>query len=240
MIHGNTVLAVVMARGGSKGIPRKNLRLVGGKPMLAWTIAAAQGSRFIDRTILSSEDSEIVSVARQIGCEVPFMRPAELALDETSAMDVVHHALGALEKTYDFLVLLQPTSPLRSSIDIDSCLMMCHEKTAPAAVSVVKVDKNPYWMYSIETDLRLRPLITTEERPTRRQSLPSYYALNGAVFVARTEWLIKTGDFVGPETVAYIMPADRSVDIDTERDLWLANAFIAGNEGFTSTGAKLP
>ncbi len=232
MIYDKTVLAIVMARGGSKGISRKNLRLVGEKPMLAWTIAAARESHFIDRTILSSEDSEIISVARQLGCEVPFVRPAEFALDETSAMDVVRHAIAALKKTYDFIVLLQPTSPLRTGADIDGCLMMCHEKTAPAAVSVVEADKNPHWMYSVDNDLRLRPLIASEKRPTRRQCMPSYYALNGAVFVARTEWLVKAGDFVGPETVAYIMPADRSVDVDTERDLWMANALIRKQSGF--------
>jgi CMP-N,N'-diacetyllegionaminic acid synthase len=236
MIHGKTVLGLVMARGGSKGIPRKNLRLVGGKPMLAWTINAAQDSSFIDRTILSSDDPEIITLARELGCEVPFVRPARLAADDTSAMDVVRHAVSALKTAYDYLVLLQPTSPLRTGIHIDECLTLCYERAAPAAVSVVEAATNPYWMYSVEQDLRLTALMGPKQRPTRRQELPSYYALNGAIFVARTAWLLKNNDFVGPESVAYIMPPESSVDIDTERDLWLANALIHGNGAFAPSG----
>lgn len=226
MIDAKTVLALIMARGGSKGLPRKNLREVGGRPMLAWTIDAARKSRFIDRTVLSSEDPEIIAAARDLDCEVPFVRPIELARDETPAMDVVRHAVGCLDRTYDYLVLLQPTSPLRICEDIDGCLALCHGKGAPAAVSVTEADKSPHWMYRVGSDHRMSPLIPVERRPLRRQELPAYHVLNGAVFVARCDWLARRDDFVSSDTLAFIMPGARSVDIDDELQLRLANTLL--------------
>src|SRR5262249_30378594 len=113
MIGRYTVLAVIPARGGSKGVPQKNIRTVGGRPLIAWTIEAAKGSRYLDRVVLSSDDRKIIDVAESYGCDIPFVRPAELATDEADSMSVVRHAIASFNEHYDYLVLLQPTSPLR-------------------------------------------------------------------------------------------------------------------------------
>jgi CMP-N,N'-diacetyllegionaminic acid synthase len=225
MIDRKSVLALVIARGGSKSVPRKNLRELGGKPLLAWTLEAAAGSRYIDRTVVSTDDVEIMMLAERLGADVPFMRPAELAEDDTPAMDVVRHALATLDCRYDYLALLQPTSPLRTSGDIDGCLALCDSAGAPAAVSVTEATKSPYWMYRLGPELQMTALMPPP-RPTRRQDIPSVYELNGAVFVARTEWLATAQDFLGPECRAYVMPAERSIDIDSELDLQFVSAVL--------------
>lgn len=218
MIQGKTVLAIVPARGGSKGIPRKNIREVGGKPLIAWTIEEAKKSRYIDRLILSSDDDEIIEVAKTWGCEVPFKRPLELAQDDTPGIEPVLHALKVLPK-YDYVILLQPTSPLRTVYDIDCCLEKCLKANANACVSVTEVTENPYWMYILEEDGTMRQLIQTNDFFDRRQDLPQVYRLNGAVYVAKHEWLLQSRSFLSRDTLAYVMPWDRSVDIDTESDI---------------------
>jgi N-acylneuraminate cytidylyltransferase len=217
MIAGKTVLAVIPARGGSKGVPRKNIRVVAGKPLIAWTIEEARRSSHIDRLIVSTDDSEIAAVAQQWRCEVPFMRPPELARDETPGIAPVIHAMEALPERYDLVVLLQPTSPLRSGADIDGCIATLVARQAKACVSVAEPGQSPYWMYKLDDKDRLQPLL--EGAFNRRQDLPKVYSLNGAVYVAEAEWLLQSNSFVGPGTIGYIMPIGRSLDIDTETDL---------------------
>ncbi len=219
MIDGKKVLAIIPARGGSKGLPRKNLLEVGEKPLLAWTIEEGLKSRFIDRLILSSEDIEIIKTAKKWGCEVPFIRSQELATDEATTAAVVLHALEELRETYDYVVLLQPTSPLRSHQDIDSCIEECHERDAASCVTVSATDKSPFWMYFLNADNHMKAVIETSNRPTRRQELPTAYALNGAVYVVKREWFQKTESFITEDTIAHVMPKERSLDIDTELDL---------------------
>lgn len=220
MIHNKKVLAVIPARGGSKGVPRKNIRLLNGKPLIAWTIEAAKKSKYIDRLILSSEDKEIIKIAEAYGCEAPFIRPTHLALDETPGIDPILHALGEVTG-YDYIVLLQPTSPLRATNDIDNCIERLIEKNASSCVSVTESNTSPYWMYTLNENGRMKQFVNHETLPVRRQDLPQVFALNGAVYVAEIEWLRKTESFLTEETVAYIMPRGRSYDIDTEEDfLW--------------------
>lgn len=222
MIAREPVLAVIPARGGSKTLPRKHVRDVAGRPLIAWTIAAAAASRFIDRVVLSSDDAEIIEVARGLGCEVPFVRDAALAGDHALTIDVVLDALARLPG-YPWVVLLQPTSPLRTADDIDGALALCAERGATSCVSVSAAAQSPYWMYRVGAAGRLEPLF---ERPAigRRQDLPAVYHLNGAVYVARSEQLARTRTFVDGDTIAYEMPAARSCDIDTEDDLNIAAA----------------
>lgn len=220
MINGMSVLAVIPARGGSKGIKRKNLREVGGKPLIAWTINAANQSRYIDRLILSTDDAEICECAQQWGCEVPFDRPHELATDTASSVDVVIHALGQLKEKYDLIVLLQPTSPLRSTDDIDNCIEKCTVNNVNACVSVLLSDKTPYWMYHIQNDSGvINPVIEKDHMPTRRQDAADCFVLNGAVYVIKSNILEASRAFVVQNTVAYEMPKTRSIDIDTEDDI---------------------
>ena len=224
MIGGKRVLAIIPARGGSKGVPRKNIRVVAGKSLIAWTVEAARGSRYIDRLIVSTDDPEIAQVAIECSCEVPFMRPPELALDDTPGVAPVHHALQTLPESYDIVVLLQPTSPLREAVDIDGCLELMMRENAKACVSVVMPDKSPYWMYGLGGGQRLEPLL--ENRFIRRQEIPPVYALNGAVYVADSRWMLTSDSFVCGDTVAYIMPKERSLDIDDEVDFSICSLFL--------------
>ncbi|MDH4395560.1 MAG: acylneuraminate cytidylyltransferase family protein [Limnobacter sp.] len=212
-----TVLAVITARGGSKGLPRKNVLPAAGKPLIVWTVEAAFASTVINRVILSSDDDEIMEVAAAAGCDIPFRRPTDLASDKASSMDVVFHALQELPG-YDFVVLLQPTSPLRTAEDIDEAFHLMQAHNAPACVSVTEVEQSPYWMYKLTDDDRLTGLLEPLSGVSRRQDLPSVYTLNGAIYIANVEWLLKSGSFIGPETVAYKMPKSRSIDIDDDID----------------------
>ncbi len=212
-----SVLGLVVARGGSKGLPKKNLKMVAGIPLISWTIDAALKSGCIDRVVLSSDCSEIMSVAAAMGCEVPFKRPSSLATDEATSIDVVLHALDNLPD-YDFVVLLQPTSPLRTSEDIDSAFNLIVSSGAPSCVSVCEASESPYWMFNLEANLRLSSVIPNESIITRRQDLPPVYVLNGAIYIARVDWLRRTKSFFGHECVAYKMPRERSMDIDTAED----------------------
>ncbi len=217
MIQGRRVLGVIPARGGSKGVPGKNIRQVGGRPLIAWTIAQAQQSRYIDRTVVSSDSPEIMSVARAWGGDVPFARPAALATDTAPGVAPAIHAAGEIPG-YDYVVLLQPTSPLRTTDDIDACIELCVSSGAPAAVAVALVAESPYWMYRMGPKERLVPLWGSSEFATRRQDLPPIYSINGAVYVALTEWLKESGTFLTEETVGYVMPGNRSADLDNEDD----------------------
>lgn len=225
MFENNRYLAVIPARAGSKGLPGKNLLPLGGKPMIAWSIQAALASRYLDRVVVSSEDEEILSVARQWGADTPFVRPVELAGDGTPGIDVVLHVCLALPD-YDFVVLLQPTSPLRSTADIDQAIAWCRERGAPVCVSVTKPEKSPYWMYFLDEVGHMAPVVDASQRPALRQALPEAYALNGAVYVARIDWLRQTRSFLATETVAYVMPRERSVDIDTALDFKVAEVLV--------------
>lgn len=218
MIEGKIILGIIPARGGSKGIPRKNIRCLAGKPLIAWTIEEARKSKYIDRLILSSEDDEIIKVAREWGCEVPFVRPAELAGDDVPGSLVVIHAMNTIVEKYDYIVLLQVTSPLRTVEDIDNAIRYCIDQGAPVCASVCLVQHSPYWMHTVTRGNRLRPLIKQQRIIDRRQDLPEVYMENGAVCIARTEYLLQHSGFITQDTLAYIMPRDRSLDIDEEVD----------------------
>lgn len=216
MINQQTVLAVIPARGGSKTIPRKNIRMLAGKPLIAWTIEEARKSSYIDRVIVSSEDAEIIKIAQEWGAEVPFVRPARLADDESGGIEPVLHALRTIPEYYDYVVLLQPTSPLRSADDIDGCIAYCLRCGAPACVSVSAAAKNPYWMYRLDGSGKMIPVMATEKPIERRQELPAFYCLNGSLYAAKTDYLLLGKNFITDETVAYVMPEERSLDIDGE------------------------
>lgn len=227
MIDHYSFLGIIPARGGSKAVPRKNLRNIAGKPLIAWTIEEAQKSKYIDRLIISSEDEEIISTAKSRGCEAPFVRPGKLAQDDTPGIEPVLHALKMLPG-YDYIVLLQPTSPLRNVQDIDGCIEKCINLHANGCVTVTEPEKSPYWMYSLENDDRLFPLLDNENIITRRQELPKVYVLNGAVYVLKSDWLLKNKTFITTETVGYRMPKERSLDVDTELDLTIFELLLKG------------
>jgi CMP-N,N'-diacetyllegionaminic acid synthase len=223
-----SLLALIPARGGSKGIPRKNIKPLAGKPLIGWTIDAAKQVSCVDRIVVTTEDEEIAAVARAFGAEVPFMRPPDLATDETPGIEPVLHALKRLPD-YEWVLLLQPTSPLRTHRDIEAIWQLCQSSAAPSAVSITEASKHPYWMYAQDDQARLQPFISGRPDITRRQDLLAAYALNGALYLAKTEWLLQQGGFIGPETVGYVMPPERSADLDTEQD-WRWVEFLIGQK----------
>ncbi|MDP2849425.1 MAG: acylneuraminate cytidylyltransferase family protein [Humidesulfovibrio sp.] len=215
MYKGKRILATISARGGSKGVPGKNIRDLGGLPLIAWTIREARRSAMIDRLVVSSDDEGILAVARSHGAETPFVRPAELARDDTPGVDPVLHAVEALKpEAYDYVVLLQPTSPLRTVEDIDGCIAACLDGGHPCVLTVTQPEKSPYFMFTMAEDGRMSPVIAQESYHTRRQDLPRVFAPNGAVYVADCQWLARTRSYLTPETRGFEMPRDRSQDVD--------------------------
>lgn len=225
------VLGVITARGGSKGVPRKNLRMLGGKPLLAYTCIAARRSRRLNRVILSTEDEEIAAAGRQWGVEVPFRRPEELARDATPTLPVLQHAVAWLEDrgdTYDAVCLLQPTNPLRPPEWIDACIEMLEARNADCVITVLPVppEHNPHWVY-FEQDGLLR-LATGEKTPIpRRQDLPPAFHREGSVYVTRRDVLMEGNSLFGDRVVGYAVDPARSVNIDTLADFVRAERLLA-------------
>jgi CMP-N,N'-diacetyllegionaminic acid synthase len=218
----HSVLGVIAARGGSKGLLRKNVLDAGGKPLISWTIGAAQNSTSITKLILSSDDEEIIQTALSWGCEVPFVRPSELAYDSSSSIDVVLHALDEMPG-FDYVMLLQPTSPLRTAEDIDDAFSLLQLNGSNSCVSVCEAEQSPYWMYELNEDKILNPVIAQKLQLTRRQDLPPVYMLNGAIYIANVEWLRSTKNFLAEGCIGYIMSKRKSLDIDTAEDLAIFN-----------------
>lgn len=225
MIDGRSVLAIIPARGGSKGLPNKNILPLAGKPLIGWTIDAALQSQSVDHCILTSDSPAIAEVAEQHGCEVPFMRPSHLASDEATTVDTILHALNEMDK-HDLFIVLQPTSPLRTAADIDAAMSLMLKQNAQSCVSVTRADKSPQWMYHREPMGQLQPVMPNMSIVSRRQDLKAVYVLNGAIYIAETEFFLKEKIFLNSESVSYLMPKERSVDIDDKMDFELAEAII--------------
>ncbi len=232
---GRKILALIPARGGSKGIPGKNIRHLAGRPLICWTIDTALATSVLDRIIVTTDDREIAAIARQAGADVPFLRPAELARDETTDMPVYHHALQWLadEERYlpDIVVWLRPTAPLRIPVDIEQAVARLLTTGADWIRSICPVEHHPYWMYRLEDD-RLQPFqpgLDTARFP-RRQTLPPVYRLNGAVEVTWCRTILKKQLLYSGDVRGYIMPPERSIDIDTMIDFLTAEALLAGRK----------
>jgi len=218
-----SLLALIPARGGSKGIPRKNLRPFCGKPLLQWSIDVALSSPSVDRLVVSTDDPEIAEVARAGGAEVPFLRPHELATDTTPGIAPVLHALQLLPEVSE-LLLLQPTSPLRQVDDVEAIVSLHRQPGRDAVVSVVPSSKHPAWMFSLSSEQVLEPLVDHSDAACRQQ-LPPAYALNGALYLASRSFLERERSFLTPNTMGYLMPPERSVDIDSLLD-WQWGEFL--------------
>jgi len=213
-----TLLALIPARGGSKGIPGKNIRPLAGKPLIAHTIEAALQVPSLGRVVVSTDDPAIASVSLQWGAEVPFLRPSELATDDIPGIAPVLHALEQFPEVSRVL-LLQPTSPLRSRDDIEGLLAFQRTRQCPSLVSVCASNKHPQWSYRLAASGELSPFLPSAPANCRQELEPAY-TLNGAMYLCDRAWLQNQGSFVGPGTLGYPMPPERSVDIDTPLD-WL-------------------
>jgi len=223
------ILYIIPARGGSKGLPGKNIRLLGNKPLIAYAIEAAVNSVFKGTVIVSTDDEEIATVGKKYGAAVPFMRPDELATDAASTMDLVFHAINFYKQQhvfFDVVVVLQPTSPLRTSSDIDQAISLMKEKKMYAVVSVCESEHHPLWTNILPPDGSMKNFIREEVKGKNRQQLPLNFRLNGALYISKSEALETYKGFIHEKTIAYIMPTDRSVDIDHEIDFKLAELLL--------------
>lgn len=222
------VLGVITARGGSKGLPGKNLKLLGGKPLIAYTIEAASASHALDRAILSTEDTAIAEAARALGCDVPFMRPAELAQDDTPHLPVIQHAVRWMDEHAgyrpDAVMILQPTSPLRAAADIRAAVTLLEQSGADSALSVSEVPAHAHPMRAlrVDDDGRAVLFVTGEDvrhRINRRQDLPAAWMMNGAIYICRTRVLFADPpSLYGDRVVVHRMPAPRGLSIDDAHD----------------------
>ncbi|MBE7560119.1 acylneuraminate cytidylyltransferase family protein [bacterium] len=230
-----STLAVIPARGGSKGLPRKNLRQLAGRPLLSFTIEAAKNSR-LDRVILSTDSEEIADIGRKYGAEVPFMRPAELARDQSSSLSVLLHALHWVRKHDrffpDVVALLQPTSPLRTAEHINEGLDILSATGARSVIGISPVEEiHPYYMFTLAADFRLRYIMDVHPRPMRRQDLPPVYRINGALYLTRSDYYDLPLEPDAPvydatHLVGLPMDAVSSIDINTLVDLEQAEALL--------------
>lgn len=223
-----TILAIIPARGGSKGLPRKNILPLGDKALIGWTIKAAQAAMCKPYCLVSTDDAEIADICGQLAAQPPFLRPAALATDTATSMDVVFHALEWYEKTQglvEYVMLLQPTSPFRTAHDIDAALHHMINQNAPACVSVCACEHPPQWAYTLSQTGALQSLFTGTNIE-RRQDIAPAYRLNGAVYIAKSSWLKQHKTFVTSDTTAYVMPQNRSVDIDTNDDFLYAQFLL--------------
>jgi N-acylneuraminate cytidylyltransferase/CMP-N,N'-diacetyllegionaminic acid synthase len=223
------ILAIITARGGSKGVPKKNIRLLAGKPLIVYTIEAAQKSKFLNRIIVSTDDQEIAKIAKKYKVEVPFIRPKNLARDTTPMLSVLRHAVKHLEdkEEYeaDIIVRLQPTSPLRTAYDIDRAIDKLLKTNASIVETVCKVNHHPFWMVKLKND-KLYPFIKTKKPCFYRQELPELYMLNGAVYVIKKQTLMKKKKIFSENTRAIIMEPERSIDIDNLFNFKIAEFLI--------------
>lgn len=226
------ILAIIPARGGSKGIPRKNIFPLYGKPLIEYTFEAAKGSKLINRIILSTEDSEIAETGRKNGIDVPFMRPKELSEDNTPTLPVIKHAVEFVEREQnyfaDIIVILQPTAPLRKSYHIDEALtLLINNPDVDSVVSVTEVPHqyNPYFVMKIEDGL-LKFYNSESAKYTRRQELPKVYSRNGAIYALRLETLNKKNSLYGDTCLPYVMSFEESANIDTIHDIKIAERFL--------------
>ena len=232
MLNNKSFLAVIPARAGSKRLPHKNRLPLAGKPLIQWTIEAAKASVYVDAIVVSSDDDDVLSIASEAGVEAQ-SRPASLATDTASSADCVAYVLEQLPQQYDYIVLLQPTSPLRTAADIDAAIRKVLDAGAESVTSVTEIEHSPLWSNTLPDDGSMADFIKPANGK-RSQDLPTYYRLNGAVYVVDVNAFLTNNQFIQPAGFAYIMPQQRSVDIDTQLDLLYAESVI---DFFSTHGA---
>ncbi len=230
MFHSLQIIAVIPARSGSKGLLHKNIRILGGKPLIAHSIIQAQETGIVDEIFLSTDSQEYADIAVKYGANVPFLRSEELASDSASTWACVREALDryhTLGKEYDIVLLLQPTSPLRTARDIIGAIKQMALSNADAVVSVCEADHSPLWYNTLPENKSLTGFVRPEIMAKTRQELPAYYRINGAIYAVSTSYFSKTQNIYDGNSFAYIMPKERSLDIDTQFDFSFAEYLLS-------------
>lgn len=224
------VLGAIFARGGSKGVPRKNARNMAGKPLLAHAIEAARAARCLDRVIVSTDDEELAEIARSYGADVPFLRPAALATDECPEWLAWRHAICAVSeidgRAIDVLVSVPPTSPLRDPGDIDKCVRRLLETNADVAVTVTPAARSPYFNMVVLEDDRARLVLPPAASVDRRQDAPDVYDMTTVAYAARAQFVLDAPSMFSGHVSAVVIPAERALDIDTELDFRVAEMLL--------------
>lgn len=231
MYQSKKTLGIITARGGSKGVPRKNIKDLAGKPLIVYTIEAAKGSKHLTRCIVSTDDEEIAAVAKQSGGDIPFMRLAELAQDDSTSIAVAQHTITWLKdnqgENYDYIMILQPTSPLRTAADIDACIQKIVDTGADSVISVKELVDFSLKKFKKIVDDQILPYVEDEGiTPLPRHKLEKIYKRNASIFLTKTE-LVMRGDLFGQVSRPYLMPEERSVDINSLVDFDLAEFFMS-------------
>ncbi len=222
-------LAIIPARSGSKGVVDKNIKLLGGKPLLSYTIDAAIKSRQFEEVFVSTDSNEYAEIAKQYGAKVPFLRSPQNAGDNASSWGVVRESLRKYEesgKKFDTIALLQPTSPLRGAIEIIEGYRLFERKGANSVISVCEVEHSPLLCNVLDDSLSMKNFVDKEVYLKPRQQLPVYHRVNGAMYIIKTKGDTDIFDLYDEKCYAYIMPQERSVDIDTELDFGVAEKYL--------------
>jgi N-acylneuraminate cytidylyltransferase/CMP-N,N'-diacetyllegionaminic acid synthase len=224
------MVAIIPARGGSKGVQGKNIKLLCGKPLIAYTIEAAKAAKRIDRIVLSTDDTDIAQIARAYNVDIPFMRPKELAQDDSRGIDTYIYTIDKLNKElnnhYDEFIVLQPTSPLRMPEDIDNAIELFYKNNANAVIACVMMPHPPTWARKINKDGKIENYFNIDIENKNRQEFESAYLPNGAIYILKYSFLTEKYAYYSDKTYAYLMPPERSIDIDTELDFKLAELLI--------------
>lgn len=233
MLDKYNVTALIPARGGSKRLPRKNVKLLHGKPLIAWSIEVAKVSKYIDRVVVSTDDEEIKRISEQHGAEVPFLRPEHLANDHASSFDVIKHTIDylKLDQSNELIVLLQPTSPLRLVSEIDRALEFFVHKNAKGVVSISETEHSPMWSNTLPENSCMYDFIRPEVQGKRSQDLPKFFRLNGSIYIYETLSLLEQSKIFFNENVyGFETSLETAVDIDTELDFLVAETIIKYRE----------
>lgn len=230
MNKNNKIIAIIPARSGSKGLKDKNIKELKGKPLIAYTIEAAQNSNLFDTILVSTDSEKYAQISREYGAEVPFLRSNENSGDKAGSWDVVKEVLSKLDTKYNIVVLLQPTSPLRTAEDIVSAMNLFFEKNADTLFSVCETPHPAFWCNTLDENLSTKDFIK-EEYNLPRQELPKTYTLNGAIYIIKTDKLNPI-NFYSEKSYAYIMNKEHSIDIDEELDFILAENYLTNLNKF--------
>jgi len=225
MYNNNKILAIIPARGGSKRLPRKNILDLNGKALIAHTIEAGLNSKYIDKVVVSSDDSEILDISKKYGADT-LKRPLELATDRATTFDAIKHTIDNFNE-YDYIMLLQPTSPLRNENHIDSSIELLDSKNADAVISVCEMEHSPLWSNSLDETLSMKNFLKDEVLNKRSQDLDKYYRINGAIYICEKSKLLENrGFFIKNNIFAYIMDRKYSIDIDEKIDFDMATLLM--------------
>jgi CMP-N,N'-diacetyllegionaminic acid synthase len=224
-------LAIIPARSGSKRLPNKNIKDLRGQPLISYTIQAALNSKYINETVVTTDCEEIKNVAKKFGANTPFLRPSYLAQDDSTSIDVAKHCIefykNTLNKEYDFIVFLQPTSPLRDEKDIDKAIEFLIEKDADCVISVCEMEHNPIWSNTLDETKNMNNFLDEKYINRRTQDLPKYYRINGAIYICRVKKLLEENRLLLKNNIfAYEMSQEKSIDIDTNLDFLITKTLL--------------